>query len=221
MEFADRGASFASWLKGAPRHYATTLGVVTAAALLYHWLEVALGVARPLTVFYPAIILVALLGGFGPGLFATLLSAAIAYYFLLDAMHSFVGRTPRDIVSLLLFALTGTLMSAVAGSFRWRGQKLQEFEKAVEGVEEMVVVLDRDQRHLIANRTLLMNWGVTRKQVIGVRVSEIVTPEIFQTLQGKLEECFRGNIVQFEMSCESPKLGPRDLIVSYYPIKER
>ncbi len=219
MEFADRGELSATLVKTAARDYATALGLITGAVLLCYVLEVALGFAQPFLIFYPFIILAALLCGFGPALLATFLFAAITDFYFLEPTHSLVARNSRDIETLLSFVLMGVVMSGVGDMFRWRAQRLQEFEKAVEGVEEMIVVLDRNRRHLIANRTFLTYWGVKKEQVIGVRVSDIMTREVFETVQGKLDECFRGNIVRFEIRCECPKLGPRDLFVSYFPIE--
>jgi hypothetical protein len=83
MSFADRreaiGAS-AFWLRTWPRQYGVALIGVTAAGLLRYSLDVTLGYTQPFVLFYPIIMLVALLGGFGPALFATLLSGVVASY---------------------------------------------------------------------------------------------------------------------------------------------
>jgi K+-sensing histidine kinase KdpD len=84
MSFADRretiGAS-ALWLHTWPRRYGFALIAVAAATLLRYGLDEALGSTKPFTLFYPTIMLIALLGGFGPGVFATLFSAVLAAYF--------------------------------------------------------------------------------------------------------------------------------------------
>jgi len=45
--------------------------------------------------------------------------------------------------------------------------KLQEYERAVEGVEEMIVVVDREYRYVIANDKFLKMRKMTKGQVVG------------------------------------------------------
>ena len=97
---------------------------------------------------------------------------------------------------------------------------LREYERVVEGLEEMIVVVDREYRYVIANRAFLHYRCMEREQVIGRLVEEVVTREIFEPLvKGKMDECFRGKIVQYEFRHEYPKLGERDFFVSYFPIE--
>ena len=98
--------------------------------------------------------------------------------------------------------------------------KLQEYEKAVEGADEMIIVLDRDYRYLIANRTYLTRWKLRRDQVIGHYFYEVVKGEIFEAVvKKKLDECFRGKVVRYELKYAYPEVGERDLLLSYFPIK--
>src|SRR5215472_19266330 len=98
--------------------------------------------------------------------------------------------------------------------------RLQEYEKAVEGAEEMIIVLDRDYRYLIANRNYLRRWKLRRDQVIGHYFYEVVKGGIFEALvKKKLDECFRGKVVRYELKYAYPEVGERDLLLSYFPIK--
>ena len=223
MSFADRreaiGAS-AYWLHTWPRRYGFALIGVTAAGLVRYSLDVTLGFTQPFVLFYPIIMLVALLGGFGPALFATLLSGAFVEYFLMEPLNSFAVRHPRDVIGLALFGVMGITMSWVGDLFRRRARRLQEFEKAVEGLEEMIVVVDRDYRYVLANSAFLNYRGMKREGVVGRRIAEILHPGVFETtLKGKLDECFRGKIVQYEMRYVYPKRGERGLFISYFPIE--
>jgi PAS domain S-box-containing protein len=99
-------------------------------------------------------------------------------------------------------------------------ERLREYEKAVEGCEEMIAVVDREYRYLIANRKFLKLRNLTKKQVVGRLVSEILNKGIFEeVVKEKLDECFAGKVVKFEMRYTYPKLGERDLFVSYFPIE--
>jgi len=59
-----------------------------------------------------------------------------------------------------------------------------------------------------------------REQVIGHRVEEIVGKEVFETLiKRKMDECFEGKVVRYELRYKFPNLGERDLFASYFPIE--
>jgi len=223
MSSADRREAIGTlvyWLHTWPRQYAVALVGVTVAALLRYGLDVSFDFNHPFILFHPIIILIALLCGFGPALLATLLSGAITAYFLMEPLNSFVVRSPNDIVGLVLFGAMGVTISWLGDLFRRRAKRLQEFEKAVEGLEEMIVVVDRDYRYVIANRSFLNYRGMKREDVVGRRIPEILNPGVFEaTVKEKLDECFRGKLVQYEMRYTYPGRGERELFISYFPIE--
>jgi PAS domain S-box-containing protein len=98
--------------------------------------------------------------------------------------------------------------------------KLREYERAVEGSEEMIVVVDREYRYLIANRQFLKRYRKTREQVIGHFVYELAKKEAFEgVFKPKLDECLQGRVVRFELKYTYPDLGERDLSISYFPVE--
>ena len=99
-------------------------------------------------------------------------------------------------------------------------EKLQEYEKAVEGSEEMMAVVDREYRYLIANRKFLSQRNMTKEQVVGHLVPEVLNKGFFEAIvKEKLDECFRGKVVRYEMRYTYPELGERDLLISNFPIE--
>jgi PAS domain S-box-containing protein len=99
-------------------------------------------------------------------------------------------------------------------------ERLREYEKAVEGSEEMIAVVDRQYRYLIANRKFLKLRNLTKEQVIGRLVPEVLNKGVFEeVVKDKLDQCFAGQVVKFEMQYAYPELGERDLLVSYFPIE--
>jgi len=99
-------------------------------------------------------------------------------------------------------------------------EHLREYEKVVEGLEEMIVVVDRNYRYRIANRASLEYRGVRREQLIGRHVADVLKPGVFEhSLKAKMDQCFQGQVVIFEMKYTYPRLGERDLLISYFPIE--
>ncbi len=117
--------------------------------------------------------------------------------------------------------ITGVIVMLHDVTERTRTEKrLQEYQRVVEGLDEMIVVVDRDYRYLIANHAFLKYRGMEREQVIGHLVEEIVGKEVFETtVKPKLAECFQGKVVSFELRYKYPQLGERDLFVSFFPIE--
>lgn len=99
-------------------------------------------------------------------------------------------------------------------------QSLREYEKAVEGLDEMIVVVDRDYRYVVANRAFLTYRGLEKEQFVGRRIPDLMNPGVFENIaKPKLDECFAGQSVKYEMRYNYPTLGERDLSISYFPIE--
>ncbi len=98
--------------------------------------------------------------------------------------------------------------------------RLREYEKVVEGLEEMIVVVDREYRYVLANRSFLTYRGVEREDLIGRPSREMLNEGVFDgVIKEKLDECFQGRVVKYELKYKYPKLGERDISISYFPIE--
>jgi PAS domain S-box-containing protein len=99
-------------------------------------------------------------------------------------------------------------------------ERLREYEKAVEGSEEMFAVVDREYRYRIANRKFLKLRNMTQEQVVGRLVPEVLNKGVFESvIKERLDECFAGKVIRFEMKYTYPEIGERDLFISYFPIE--
>jgi PAS domain S-box-containing protein len=224
MSAADRWKrirTFCSgWLRTGPRRYGFALATVVAATLLRYSLTAAYGYSQFFSLLYLTILLVALLAGFGPGLFATVLSAVLADYLFIEPVGSFQIRYPYDAVGLALFIAVGTVISVFGGLTRQHTAQIREFERVVQGLEEMVAVVNHDYACVAANQAYLNYWGVREEQIIGCRFLKTLDSEVFEAVvKGRLDECFRGKIVRCEMRHRYPSLGERVFLISCYPIE--
>ncbi len=105
-------------VKNIALRYALAVVAVAVAAALKWWLESAFGAVPTFLTFYPAILLVAVIAGGGPGIFATLLAAAVADYWFIAPYGSFHIDSVNDIIALCIFLATGVLLSVVAEQLR-------------------------------------------------------------------------------------------------------
>jgi PAS domain S-box-containing protein len=83
-------------------------------------------VALPYALFYPAVMLVALLGGLGPGLLASTLAALLAARWILPSR----GLVPSEALGLALFVAGSASISVLAHLAKQARRRLAEREKA-------------------------------------------------------------------------------------------
>jgi PAS domain S-box-containing protein len=103
---------------------------------------------------------------------------------------------------------------------RRRDERLREFERVVESLDEMICVVNREYRYVLANRAFLRRRCMTRDQIVGRLVEEVVGCDLFrQVVKPKLDECFIGNVVSYEHRTNYPHLGERELFVTYLPVE--
>jgi two-component system, cell cycle sensor histidine kinase and response regulator CckA len=97
--------------------------------------------------------------------------------------------------------------------------KLLEYARVVEGLEEMILVVDREYRCAIANRAYLNFRAKAAEEVVGHSLEEVVGKDVFVlAIKEKMDECFRGNAVQAEETYNVPHLGERDIAMKFLPI---
>jgi PAS domain S-box-containing protein len=223
MSFADRKGSIgasAYWLHTWPQRYGLALIAVAAATLLRYPLGKLLGTNLPFLLFFPVIWLVAWMAGRGPGVFAVFLSGAAASYIFSGPVSGSGFGLPMNANGLLLFSIAGVALSGVVDVYRRRAERLREFERAAAGVEEGIIVLDRQYRYVVANDVFLRYRGVAREELIGRSLAETMGESVFETtVKPKLDECFRGNVVKFEKRYNYRAIGERDFSVAYFPIE--
>jgi K+-sensing histidine kinase KdpD len=86
---------------------------VIGAALLTRWsLWSLLGPELPFLLLWPAVMVCAWLGGFGPGVLATLLSLAAADFLLLEPAGTFGLKSPADWAGMGMFLVLGCFWSS-------------------------------------------------------------------------------------------------------------
>jgi PAS domain S-box-containing protein len=84
----------------------------------------------------------------------------------------------------------------------------------------MIVVVDRDYRYRVANRAFLTYRGLEREELEGRLVPELLHAEVWERVaKEKMDEALQGKAVKYEMRYDYPKLGERDLSISYFPIE--
>ncbi|MGD0228847.1 MAG: PAS domain S-box protein [Syntrophorhabdales bacterium] len=99
-------------------------------------------------------------------------------------------------------------------------EALREYEKVVEGSHDLIAVVDRSYRYRLANEAFIKYRDSRKEDLIGKPCAEILGEDAFgRAVKQHLDRAFLGETIQYEMKYTYPKLGERDLLVSYLPIK--
>jgi PAS domain S-box-containing protein len=112
------------------------------------------------------------------------------------------------------------LLEAEVNGHKRAEETLREYQKVLEAAQDMFAVIDRHYRYLLVNAKFLAYRGLNREQVVGRSVAEVLGKDVFEReVKKRLDACFRGKAVQYEMKYTYPGLGERKVLESCYPIE--
>jgi PAS domain S-box-containing protein len=134
-------------------HHLLLAVVLVALALMVRFLMAPVDAGLQYVVFFPAVTLAAVAGGFKPGLLATLLGAFLATYFFTPPYHSIsLDVLQRALGGNLVFLMDGLVVSiAIEAMHRYRLQLAQDLEKSVDdksALEDSTQQLKKSQAQL-------------------------------------------------------------------------
>src|SRR6266446_6131526 len=161
---------------------ATAIALALRAAATPLW-----GVALPFIFFYPAIMLSAWLGWFGPGVVTTFLCAAAAVSPSLSPGSGLRADNLADATALLVFMGNGLLISGLTGALRLARARLaaqvRELEADTEALEhgEMaqarLAAIVQSSDDAIVSKTLdgeIMSWNAAATRMFGYAPEEVI-----------------------------------------------
>src|ERR1700689_2721361 len=92
--------------------------------------------------------------------------------------------------------------------------RLSDYEKLVELSRDMMTIVDREYRYLVVNRAFASYRGMEPEQVVGRLVRDVLHPDVFESsVKSRLDDCFQGHVVNYELKYTYPGLGERDLSI--------
>ena len=95
------------------------------------------GPGPPLLLFVPAVTVGAWVGGLGPGLLATTVSALVCTYFYLPPLGSLAIHVPNDLFRLVVFMAEGILISTLMETLHGARRKSEASTRAAERYQEV------------------------------------------------------------------------------------
>ncbi len=126
--------------------------------------------------FYPFLIFAAVLGGLGPGLLATAVSALIVNYWFLRPYGAFGIKNPADAVEAVLFIIMGVLISVMAEFYRRNQQEQADYARSLIEVSlDPLVTISHEGKITDVNEATIKVTGVNREGLIGTDFSNYFT----------------------------------------------
>jgi PAS domain S-box-containing protein len=117
------------WLNLTLRYILSVI-VVLIAFGLYFFMTDLFGTGLPTYIlFYPAIIIVALLGGFGPGILATIISVLLAIIYIIPPYGQLEIASAVNEVGVVIYTTFGVIISSVSELYRRNKVKAAAYDK--------------------------------------------------------------------------------------------
>lgn len=185
--------------------------------------------------FYPAVLVVALYGGFGAGVLATVL-ACLAVTFLgpLLIAQPFI-KSPADFLGVAVFAFCGLLVSAVAEGLhrakaranQARGQaesaalasaRNEQFIRSIaDAAPNMIGYWDRDVRCRFANQAYLAWFGKHPQDLIGTTMRDLVGEQLYALNEPHIRGVLAGEPQHFQRTLAKTAGGVGYILGNYIP----
>jgi PAS domain S-box-containing protein len=160
-----RSRTFSGWV------FRYGMAIVAAAAAMALWKALTMWIGPGLPVyitFYPAVMVVALLAGLGPGIAATAIAGVMVEYWLLPPVGQFAIDSPVNRLGLIIFAGMGVFMSSVAELYRHNRLKVSTYERdlALRENEERIKALYLSMSEGLANHEIVYKDGIAVDYII-------------------------------------------------------
>ena len=188
--------------------------LVTAAAVAFWWATPGLH-GSPFVLFIAAVIITARFCGFGPGVFATVLSVAIVEYII--AYPSFgVTLARRNFTQFCLFVLVGILAASIARQKSKAEIRTEQARAQLAAIVESSAdaILSKDTKGCITswNEGAEKLYGYRADEVIGKHISIIAPPEQKQEIDRIMHKLLRGERIDHYLAERVRKDGGRVIV---------
>jgi PAS domain S-box-containing protein len=185
-----------------PARYGSAIAIIAVAAALRFALSPVWGVGLPYITFYPAVMCSAWLGGIGPGLVATALSALIADYFWVSPAFSLAIREGPDVLGLLVFTAMGVLISVMNEAWRRSARAAFEWQQrlavTLTSIGDGVIATDGNGRVTRMNPVAQGLVGWSEDEAIGRPLHDvfvIVDEQTRQPVSSRVDRVLENGVV--------------------------
>jgi PAS domain S-box-containing protein len=179
-----------------PVRYLIAVALAFAAAAAQVLLSTIWGDYVPFLMFFPAIVVSALAGGFGPGLVTTVLGALCANYFWLLPYHSFRLESAKELIALVTFIAIGAMISGLSETM-YRGRR--RLEGLLHSIDEGFVGFDVDWRCRYVNERAVELLRQPASALLGKEIWDVFPDVVGTDIEDNLRRASaRSEAIEFE-----------------------
>lgn len=216
-------------------HHMVLSVVLVALALMVRFLMAPVDAGLQYVIFFPAVTLAAVAGGFKPGLLATSIGAFLATYFFTPPYYSISMEVlQRAFGGNIVFLMDGLVVSiSIEAMHRYRKQLAQELKKSIdlnsvleESTQHLKNILDNQFAYVVlldiqgvileVNKALLDWSGYRREDVINQYFYDLPCWSYNETVQAQLIEAIdaalKGQTLRYDVTV---KIGDDFVIVDF------
>jgi two-component system sensor kinase FixL len=192
--------------------YVLAVALVLLAFLAHQLLVPAVGRDSPFLLFVPAVLVASGIGGIGPGLLATILSAGLALYpFTLP-----VPRTSSEAVDIIVFVVIGAGMA-------WLGERLLRASSISAAATKDILaseahlrsILDTvpDAMIVIDTKGIVQSFSRAAQRLFGYREDEIVSRNVSMLMPQPYRDAHDGYLERYARTGERRIIGIGRVVV--------
>jgi diguanylate cyclase (GGDEF)-like protein/PAS domain S-box-containing protein len=99
-------------------------------------------------------------------------------------------------------------------------EQLERYRMAVEGSDDLMAACDKAYNYIFANEAYRDFYEVGEAEIRDYKVGDLIGDDPFQSkVKPRIERCLKGERIEYEMERTHPEKGPRQLRITYYPLK--
>lgn len=211
--------------------YVLAVLAVAAAYLVRLELTAWIGPGLPtFIVFYPAVMIVSLVGGIGPGLLATVFAALVTDFWLYEPVGTLTIAQPVERMALSLFMAMGVLMAAVAHLFNTSRQTIFDYQRELavresdaryrslfEASLDAIFSLDAEGRFATANPSALRLAGLRLEELNTHHFLDLCAPDQRETVAAAFRAALCRQCLTLETAMIAGDGSRRELYISGAP----
>jgi len=101
-----------------------------------------------------------------------------------------------------------------------RESQLRQYERAIEGANDLICATDTDHNYLFANRGYREYHDIDPGDITGLSPSDVLDAAVWETVEPHVERALSGESVHYRMERSRSNRADRTFDIRYYPLED-